>query len=102
MQPVGHRLERSNLSIRPDDGWITAASTDASSGLHNELSVVGADNSDDWIGGFLQTSRRMAFRNLPEIRGQTGLVLNENRKPFLIVMPILCPFAKASGLLTDS
>src|SRR5208282_2546553 len=31
-----------------------AVSTGGSSGLNNELSVDGADNSDDWIGGFLQ------------------------------------------------
>src|SRR5215472_11798892 len=33
---------------------MTAVSTGGSSGLNNELSVDGADNSDDWIGGFLQ------------------------------------------------
>src|SRR6202035_1225310 len=33
---------------------ITAVSTGGSSGLNNELSVDGGDNSDDWIGGFLQ------------------------------------------------
>ena len=29
-------------------------STGGSSGLNNDLSVDGGDNSDDWIGGFLQ------------------------------------------------
>jgi len=33
---------------------ITAISTGGSSGLNNDLSVDGGDNSDDWIGGFLQ------------------------------------------------
>src|SRR6202035_4723008 len=33
---------------------ITAVSTGGSSGLDNELSVDGGDNSDDYIGGFLQ------------------------------------------------
>jgi hypothetical protein len=38
----------------PTKARITAVSTGASSGLNNELSVDGGDNSDDYIGGFLQ------------------------------------------------
>lgn len=38
----------------PTKARITAVSTGGSSGLNNELSIDGADNSDDWIGGFLQ------------------------------------------------
>src|SRR6202521_3334550 len=38
----------------PSKARITAVSTGGSSGLNNELSVDGGDNSDDWIGGFLQ------------------------------------------------
>src|SRR5271155_2223440 len=38
----------------PTKARITAVSTGGSSGLNNELSVDGADTSDDWIGGFLQ------------------------------------------------
>jgi hypothetical protein len=38
----------------PTKARITAVSTAGSSGLNNELSVDGAENSDDWIGGFLQ------------------------------------------------
>jgi len=38
----------------PTKARITAVSTGGSSGLNNELSVDGADNSDDWIGSFLQ------------------------------------------------
>ena len=38
----------------PTKARITAVSTGGSSGLNNELSVDGGDNSDDWIGGFLQ------------------------------------------------
>src|ERR1017187_1896190 len=38
----------------PTKSRITAVSTGGSSGLNNELSVDGGDNSDDWIGGFLQ------------------------------------------------
>ena len=38
----------------PTKARITAVSIGGSSGLNNELSVDGADNSDDWIGGFLQ------------------------------------------------
>ena len=38
----------------PTKARITAVATGGSSGLNNELSVDGADNSDDFIGGFLQ------------------------------------------------
>ncbi len=38
----------------PTKARITAVSTGGSSGLNNALSVDGADDSDDWIGGFLQ------------------------------------------------
>jgi hypothetical protein len=38
----------------PTKARITAVSTGGSSGLNNEVSVDGIDNSDDWIGGFLE------------------------------------------------
>jgi carboxypeptidase family protein/TonB-dependent receptor-like protein len=38
----------------PTKAHITAVSTGGSSGLNNVLSVDGGDNSDDYIGGFLQ------------------------------------------------
>ena len=38
----------------PTKARITAVSTGGSSGLNNELSLDGAENSDDYIGGFLQ------------------------------------------------
>jgi hypothetical protein len=38
----------------PTKARITAVSTGGSSGLNNELSIDGGDDSDDWIGGFLQ------------------------------------------------
>ena len=38
----------------PTKARITAVSTGGSSGLNNQLSVDGVDNSDDYIGGFLQ------------------------------------------------
>ena len=38
----------------PTKARVTAVSTGGSSGLNNVLSVDGVDNSDDWIGGFLQ------------------------------------------------
>ncbi len=38
----------------PTKARITAVSTGGSSGLNNQLTVDGADNSDDYIGGFLQ------------------------------------------------
>ncbi len=38
----------------PTKARITAVSTGGSSGLNNELSVDGMDDSDDYIGGFLQ------------------------------------------------
>ena len=38
----------------PTKARITAVSTGGSSGLNNDISVDGGDNSDDWMGGFLQ------------------------------------------------
>ena len=38
----------------PTKARITAVGTGGSSGLNNENSVDGGDNSDDYIGGFLQ------------------------------------------------
>ncbi len=38
----------------PTKARITTVSTGGSSGLNNEISVDGGDNSDDYIGGFLQ------------------------------------------------
>src|SRR6266478_1656686 len=38
----------------PTKARITAVSTGGSSGLNNDLTVDGAENTDDWIGGFLQ------------------------------------------------
>jgi hypothetical protein len=38
----------------PTKARITAVSTGGSSGLNNDLSVDGGDNSDDYIGGFLE------------------------------------------------
>src|SRR5579863_1641907 len=38
----------------PTKARITAVSTGGSSGLNNDISVDGGDNSDDYIGGFLQ------------------------------------------------
>ncbi|MGC2637830.1 MAG: carboxypeptidase regulatory-like domain-containing protein [Acidobacteriaceae bacterium] len=38
----------------PTKARITAVSTGGSSGLNNEMTVDGVDNSDDYIGGFLQ------------------------------------------------
>jgi hypothetical protein len=51
----------------PTKARITAVSTGGSSGLNNEISVDGGDNSDDYIGGFLQnfspdTIQEFAFR----------------------------------------
>ena len=51
----------------PTKARITAVSTGGSSGLNNEVSVDGGDNSDDYIGGFLQNLspdaiREFAFR----------------------------------------
>ena len=46
----------------PTKARITAVSTGGSSGLNNELSVDGADDSDDYIGGFLQNFSPDAIR----------------------------------------
>lgn len=50
-------LAPGTVPVEPSDptkARITAVSTGGSSGLNNDLSVDGGDNSDDWIGGFLQ------------------------------------------------
>jgi hypothetical protein len=46
----------------PTKARITAVSTGGSSGLNNELSVDGGDDSDDFIGGFLQNYSPDAIR----------------------------------------
>jgi len=60
----------------PTKARITAVSTGGSSGLNNEVSVDGGDNSDDWIGGFLQNFspegvQEFAFRTSNE-EAETG------------------------------
>src|SRR5271163_1118149 len=50
MAPGSEPVEPSD----PTKARITAVSTGGSSGLNNESSVDGVDNSDDWIGGFLE------------------------------------------------
>jgi hypothetical protein len=52
----------------PTKARITAVSVGGSSGLNQELSVDGGDNSDDYIGGFLQNFRPMSSRNSPFAR----------------------------------
>jgi len=62
--PLAHRsfaniayLAPGTEPVEPSDptkARITAVSSGGSSGLNMELSVDGADNSDDYIGGFLQ------------------------------------------------
>lgn len=56
----------------PTKARITAVSTGGSSGLNNVLSVDGGDNSDDWIGGFLQN---FSPDSIEEFAVRTG---NEN------------------------
>jgi Carboxypeptidase regulatory-like domain/TonB dependent receptor len=46
----------------PTKARITAVSTGGSSGLNNDLSVDGGDNSDDYVGGFLQNFSPEAIR----------------------------------------
>src|SRR6202007_3453571 len=48
--------------LDPTKARITAVSTGGSSGLNNDLSVDGGDNSDDYIGGFLQNISPEAIR----------------------------------------
>ena len=60
----------------PTKARITAVSTGGSSGLNNEISVDGADNSDDYIGGFLQNFspnaiQEFAFRTA-QMEADTG------------------------------
>ncbi len=55
--PTSRTLRPGPEPVEPSDptkARITAVSTGGSSGLNNDLSVDGGDNSDDWIGGFLQ------------------------------------------------
>ena len=54
----------------PTKARITAVSTGGSSGLNNEISVDGADNSDDWIGGFLQNFSPDAIQEFAIRTGQ--------------------------------
>ncbi len=54
----------------PTKARITAVSTGGSSGLNNELSVDGGDNSDDYIGGFLQNYSPDAIREFNIRTGQ--------------------------------
>jgi hypothetical protein len=60
----------------PTKARITAVSTGGSSGLNNVMSVDGGDNSDDYIGGFLQNFspdalQEFAFRTA-QIDADTG------------------------------
>src|SRR5208337_5015571 len=60
----------------PTKARITAVATGGSSGLNNEVSVDGGDNSDDYIGGFLQNFspdaiREFAFRTA-QLDADTG------------------------------
>ena len=48
----------------PTKARITAVATGGSSGLNNEVSVDGGDNSDDYIGGFLQNFSPDAIQEL--------------------------------------
>ena len=56
----------------PTKARITAVSTGGSSGLNNELSVDGGDNSDDWIGGFLQNFSPDAIQEFAVRTSQRG------------------------------
>lgn len=54
----------------PTKARITAVSTGGSSGLNNELSVDGGDNSDDYIGGFLENFSPDAIQEFAIRTGQ--------------------------------
>jgi len=56
----------------PTKARITAVSTGGSSGLNNDLSVDGGDNSDDWIGGFLQNYSPEALQEFAVATAQEG------------------------------
>jgi hypothetical protein len=56
----------------PTKARITAVSTGGSSGLNNELSVDGGDNSDDYIGGFLQNFSPDAIQEFAMRTAQEG------------------------------
>ncbi len=54
----------------PTKARVTAVSTGGSSGLNNDLSVDGADNTDDWIGGFLQNFSPEAIQEFAILTAQ--------------------------------
>src|SRR5215469_1550049 len=56
----------------PTKARITAVSSGGSSGLNNDLSVDGGDNSDDWIGGFLQNYSPEALQEFAVATAQEG------------------------------
>jgi hypothetical protein len=56
----------------PTKARITAVSTGGSSGLNNDLSVDGGDNSDDWSGGFLQNYSPEAIQEFAVATAQEG------------------------------
>jgi hypothetical protein len=56
----------------PTKARIAAVSTGGSSGLNNDLSVDGGDNSDDWIGGFLQNYSPEAIQEFAVATAQEG------------------------------
>ena len=60
----------------PTKARITAVSFGGSSGLNVEMSVDGGDNSDDYIGGFLQNYSR---RFDPGIRGEDCAGIRRDR-----------------------
>lgn len=56
----------------PTKARITAVSTGGSSGLNNAVSLDGMDNSDDWIGGFLQNISPEAIEEFSFRTAQQG------------------------------
>ena len=54
ISPTSRRARSPSSHPIPTKARITAVSFGGSSGLNVELSVDGGDNSDDYIGGFLQ------------------------------------------------
>jgi Carboxypeptidase regulatory-like domain/TonB dependent receptor len=69
----------------PTKARITAVSTGGSSGLNNDLSVDGADNTDDWIGGFLQNYSPEAIQEFAVATAQEGAATGRTTAASIVI-----------------
>src|SRR5215467_13796250 len=69
----------------PTKARITAVSTGGSSGLNNDLSVDGGDNSDDCIGGFLQNYSPEAIQEFAVATAQEGAEVSRTTAAAVVI-----------------